>query len=50
MSRIYKEVLQIDNKKITSVGKWAKEMNRQTPKVNKHMKTASESLNQRNAN
>lgn len=43
--RIYKEVLQINNKKVTtSIGKWAKEINRQTPKVDKHMKIASESL------
>jgi len=43
--RIYKEVLQINNKKVTtSMGKWAKEINRQTPKVDKHMKIASESL------
>ena len=34
-----------NNKKVTtSIGKWAKEINRQTPKVDKHMKIASESL------
>ena len=43
--RIYTEVLQINNKKVTSsMGRRAKETNRQTPKVDKHMKIASESL------